>query len=48
MYITSLMYASINKQSIADTEAHVVDICTWKLGGEGNLYFICVQIINLL
>lgn len=30
------MAASINNRSIADTEAHVADICTWKLGGKGK------------
>lgn len=33
------MQATINGKSIADTEAHVADICTWQLGGKGIYLF---------
>lgn len=39
-YVSAVMKASINNKSIADTESHVADICTWQLGGKGIfIYF---------
>ena len=40
-----MMAATVNNRSIADTEAHVADICTWQLGGKGNLFLFYLIII---
>jgi hypothetical protein len=47
-YVSAVMAATINNRSIADTEAHVADVCTRELGSKGNLLDFLLTILILI